>query len=600
MYQRFRFLVLLLLLSGWCTLPWLWAATRFNDLLIDVSSMPDTETSHGYLEYVVSVQNLSPATHQVQLILPHMGSRHSGYYEHIREISRTCVVGPLSRVTVSLFHPPLEIYGENMAVIIDGQLHPNSLALPRSRHGYPWSSYRTPHILLSQRLPEELRRLLQEPEATRTSYSSRQINIVRTDREVTQWSKNWLGYTRYDGIVVHNVELEAMPSETFSALWRYVESGGVLLVIGAWRPQGFQNPHETVAGIAYYYVAFGLCMNLPHDQWAELEAQDFGSLREIWWKTSERLRNIKSVAEANNVFPVVQEFNTPVRGLFVLILLFAILIGPVNLAFLNRRKKKIWMLWTVPLISFATCLLVFTYAILAEGWSGQSRLQGLTILDENTQHGGQTTQHATTIGWAGFYSPLTPGDGLHFGYDTELSAQVGNNGWSYRDRSTSSRVLDWSSEQHLQSGWIVARVPAFFTVRKSEAAVRLRLTVSKEHESFVVGNSLGGTIRDLWLADEQGIIYHGNDIAPGQKAKLTCLPNLSACGKADSLRGLFLSEWTEHPKLLAENPATYLQPGCYIAILDASPFIENGLRKTKSQETKAVVYGIRKEAAHED
>lgn len=593
MHRLFACLALLLLLF-WCGFPAV-AGTRFDDVVIDVEIMPDGETGHGYLEYVFSLQNTSPVARQVQLLIPQSRGRYGSYYEHLREISRTVVVGPMARATVSLFQPPFEVYGDNAGVVIDGRKHLDSLALPHSRHGYPWPSYRIPHLLVSQRLPEDLRRLLQEPEALKTSYSSRQINIMRSDVPVSQWSKTWLGYTRYDGIAIHNSDIESMPAEIFAALWRYVECGGMLLVIGAWRPQGYGAPHTNLHGVAGYYVGFGECLNIACDTMTELEGQNFDEVRALLWKISEKLRAVKSVAEANEAFAVVDKIDTPLRGLFVLMLLFAILIGPVNLGFLNRRQKKIWMLWTVPLISFVTCLLVFVYALAAEGWSGQSRQLGITMLDERSQR-------ATTIGWTAFYSPLTPGDGLHFSYDIELMAQVNNSGYSYRDRSNTPRTIDWSQEQHLQSGWITARVPAHFTLRKSQTgmAALLRLTVSEEQGQITVGNSLGGRIRELWLADSAGAIHHGEDIMPGQKVRLTRADNVKAGGQVSSWRAVFFGDWLEMATQLTQAPHTFLRAGCYLAVLDSSPFIEEGLAKAKRRDARAIVYGIRKGAANED
>ena len=53
----------------------------------------------------------------------------------------------------------------------------------------------------------------------------------------------------------------------------------------------------------------------------------------------------------------------PVRGLFVLVLLFALGIGPVNLWLLSKYKRRIWLWWNVPAISLL--MLAFTNRFLA-------------------------------------------------------------------------------------------------------------------------------------------------------------------------------------------------------------------------------------------
>src|SRR5262249_51575132 len=121
------------------------------------------------------------------------------------------------------------------------------------------------------------------------------------------------------------------------------------------------------------------------------------------------------LSDVNAVFPVIDDLGVPVRGLFALMIVFAAAIGPLNVWFLDRRKRRIWMLWTVPVLSAATCLLVFGYMVLVEGWSGSARVDAFTILDESQQR-------AVTIGRNAFYSPLTPSDGLRYGTQTEVSA----------------------------------------------------------------------------------------------------------------------------------------------------------------------------------
>jgi hypothetical protein len=40
------------------------------------------------------------------------------------------------------------------------------------------------------------------------------------------------------------------------------------------------------------------------------------------------------------------------------------------------------------------------------------------------------------------------------------------------------------------------------------------------------------------------------------------------------------------------NPREALAAGCYLAVLDASPFVEEGLRDVKTRKVKTLVYGI--------
>jgi hypothetical protein len=290
------------------------------------------------------------------------------------------------------------------------------------------------------------------------------------------------------------------------------------------------------------------------------------------------------VDEANRMFPVVADIGIPVRGLFVLMLLFTLLIGPINLYVLALQKRRIWMLWTVPVISLLTCASVFGYMLLAEGWQGYVRTEGLTILDESAHR-------ATTIGWTAFYSPMTPGDGLHFSYDTELVPQIMEE--PYRRSGGTARTLDWTSDQHLASGWVSARIPAHFVLRKSEVR-RERVTVSRARDgTLTMVNGLGAEISQFWFADQQGRIHSAQHVPPGSQVALRSTgEELEADARPENLRQLYAGDWSFQIHQPGRNPQSYLRPGCYVAVLEATPFIEEGLTKVKTRKCRSVVYGI--------
>ena len=205
---------------------------------------------------------------------------------------------------------------------------------------------------------------------------------------------------------------------------------------------------------------------------------------------------------------MVEKLGIPARGMLAVLILFALFIGPVNFFVLNRMKRTIWILWTVPVLSVLTAAAVFAYATVAEGWSGRARTATLTILD-------QVNHRASTIGTAAFYSPLTPSGGLRFSAETEVTPQIGLTNWYYYNQGRHARSVDWTSDQHLDSGWITARVPAHFQVRKSESR-RERLTVTKEANGRLrVVNGLGAAIESLWIADGDGGVWKGVNLAAG-------------------------------------------------------------------------------------
>jgi hypothetical protein len=284
----------------------------------------------------------------------------------------------------------------------------------------------------------------------------------------------------------------------------------------------------------------------------------------------------------NNSLKLVENLKIPTRGIIALMLIFVIAIGPLNIIVLNRRKRRTWMLWTIPAISLTTTLLVFAYSLLREGITPTVRIAGFTVLD-------QTSHHAETIGAEGIYCPLTPGGGLHFNAETEVTPLV-NVDYS----SGTAREIDWSQGQHLTRGWVAARIPAFFHLRKAETC-RDRLQVENKDGRLQVLNGLGAPMKSVWYADASMNIFEAHDVAAGETAELTPAKTVQSREQTGP-DGLFhdLGIFAQADSL-DNNAGGYLAPNTYIAILDSNPFLENALGPGASLErtkTSAVVFGF--------
>ena len=591
---------LVLCVSGLCV-PAAFGATRFDDVSISVQAPPPgVENRHGYLEYRISITNHSAKdAHAVKLLFPMEGSSSGG--DRLRRISRSVKVAPSSTVRVSLLHPSLPIWGGGLGVVIDGRTQPDGVFLSGGSGGsrrHSGGSEQT--VLLSRTVDNDFEDAFNAVTASAgsgRSYSSGTgVTFAKSGSDPAEWSTNWLGYSCYDGIVVTNEDMATMPQPVLGALWQYVECGGSLLVLGAADvPKALRTRMEREEGFEVYYAGFGQCIVAPEADFTGWNKVKWQPIRRSWSRTFSPFRTVASIENANSAFPVVEGLAVPVRGLLVLMLVFVVVIGPLNLWVLARKKKRIWMLWTVPVISLLTCGAVTLYAAIGEGWRGRFRTRTLTFLD-------QTTHRATTIGWVAFYSPVTPGGGLHFGYETELTAQVGDpssryggygHGYPRRDNRGRARDIDWTNDQHLGAGWVTARVPAHFQVRKSETR-RERLTVTRSSDGTLTAvNGLGARISVVVFADEEGRIYSASNIAPGAQAELApAKDSRRAVGYAAVLRSVFTSDWLPSIDRLKQRPREYLTPNSYIACVDETLFVEQALKKADPMECQSVVYGL--------
>jgi hypothetical protein len=405
--------------------------------------------------------------------------------------------------------------------------------------------------------------------------------LLRCELPMPEWSDSWLSYTPYDAVALSAADLKMLSAPAFSALWSYVECGGHVLVFGGtalpepWR--GF--PKNTFDQGELVHIGLGRCLAFDATQIVTLSRDNIERVTQAVDTSGRVWQGLPNVDTVNQTFPVVENYHVPVRSTVFIMLLFVIAIGPINLIVLSRTNRRTWLLWTIPAISFLTCLLVFAYSFLREGVTPNTRIAGITILD-------QAHSRAASIGLTAFYCPLTPSQGLFFSSDTEATPLVETFNYG---RGT-SREVDWTQGQHFGRGWVSARVPAHFYLRKSETR-RERVEFETQNGQATVVNGLGARIENLWLADGNSHVYTATNIAAGQKFTLAASTTRLQPGEQSGPHGL-LEKCGPQGDIADGTP--YLQPNTYVAELESNPFFENGLgAKAQAARTKshAVVFG---------
>jgi hypothetical protein len=419
--------------------------------------------------------------------------------------------------------------------------------------------------------------------------------LVRSTVPVSAWSDNWLGYSRYDTILLTPSDINELTVSSeytrrvLRAIWRFAEAGGVVVVVGGPKPplpKAWDRPgaRDAASGWTVHGVGFGVCLHQSEGNSQKWGREDWMLLQQTSNTTSNPWMSEPSTRDLNESFPVVDDLGVPVGGMYALMFLFAIVIGPVNLVLLSRIKRRIWMLWTVPTISALTCFFVLGYMILAEGWSGHARVAGVTLLD-------QIEERATTLGRVGYYSPLTPSDGLRFAEDVELSAYG-----SDHSTSENSCALNWVGQQHFARGWVTARVPTHYRLRRSETQTKQRLVVTRNRDGEIhVVNALGTDISQLALADEKGQVFVADGKIPaGQEAVLKRRGNDVVNRKPfDAYRSLYTqTNWGVVQTIQSYKEGELLVPNSYSAVLDQTPFLEQGLGWASRKTSSSLLLGV--------
>ena len=247
-------------------------------------------------------------------------------------------------------------------------------------------------------------------------------------------------------------------------------------------------------------------------------------------------------------------------------------------------KKRMLLLVTVPCISMFFCVAIVSYAYIAEGWTSFSRTQLVTYLD-------QPNRRAATLGWTAYYAPIAPGGGLHFPIDAELTPQVNlDYGGSGRGRS-----INWSTDQHLESGWISSRIPAHFVVRRAHSE-RQRVEFRPDADGkWTATNGLNVNIDSLVFADPDGNLHRASGIEPGSRMRLE--PDVVEARRTSSAprnaRAVFQGDWLETIRRRDLHPDA---PGNYIATTTAAAFLDPGIEGTEIKPGPSLIFGVTEHA----
>lgn len=588
--------------------PELVECEQFGDISISLDEARQAVSNHGYTEISFTVVNNSfSKAHVVELFFPENVNNFRNSSVYLEKISRTMTIQPNSKLKFILYQPNYPVYGHSCKIKIDGKLQFKSIALwpVKFIHLNYYSNF--PYcVLISQSISKDLNLRIKNPykskyKSKRRKYKKKKeaFFFYRNLRNLSDWNSNWLSLSKYDGIIIHKNDIERKPATAKIALQNYTRCGGIVIFCGFKGEQFFDDiaslDHNKVINDSVQFrvieYGFGKIIEVPinYKKWSNnTKSQIRSSIKE----TNEALTHSMRVLEANNKLPVVKSMKLPIRGLYILLIVFVFLIGPINVVLLSRRNKRIWLLWTIPSISLVTTVLIILYSLFSEGWRGKINFATITILDQNVHN-------ATTIGLVGYYTVLIPDKPLKFTEETELTVQ------NYADTKPERLTIDWSDGQSLVNGWLTSRIPEHFLVRKNEYR-RERLLIRKTgNDALLITNGLGADIKQLILRLDNKE-YVTKNISAGETIKLL---RYNAAGNYESsrasIRNIFVDfKSAKYQMINIEkfflSGNKYLKNGNYIAELKGSPFFPNNLGYTGQEKYQTIVFGVFKGNINED
>ena len=435
-----------------------------------------------------------------------------------------------------------------------------------------------------------------------------EMEAIFAEADCKQWPQDRLDYSCLDVILLTPAELSAAPEGVQTALRQFVLAGGVLWLFDCENQKNDLDKIEWIAQLKEetspnamkeynqlqcleYPVAFGrvVLSNFTPEKFRSLylsnksnkniiidiyQCFDFQFSSRIIWFDKQDLN------EWHKSFPIANDLSIPVLGIGFVIFVFVLLAGPVNLFLLTKYNKRIWLLATVPALSFLFASAILLYVILSEGFKTDTRIAAGSYLDQRNGMYSSMIQY-------GFYARTSSRNAV-FDSNDELNIMDDNN-------DDGRLSIDWTSgKQVIHSHFVPVRKPAYYKVRKS-GTTRLKLDFDFNAENPYVVNGLGKDVDQLFVRSEDGSLWRAESVKAGQKAQLTSVNQFfDEANKKQPLAypACIASSTWNFSKSSVTNLSKDLPPQSYIVTFDSpGPFTNKGISYAKEKESFGFLMG---------
>ena len=195
-----------------------------------------------------------------------------------------------------------------------------------------------------------------------------------------QLPSDWLAYSGYDSLLLTDTDWSNVPAGARNAILSWVNLGGQLVIYTS-------SPTSSAA------------LGLPDDPGfgsvslqsltSGLKLNPEGTLDLVSKGNPVRNRSISNRSDFNSSWPLQGSFGTQAfnYGIFIAVLIiFGILVGPINLFVFAKSGRRHRLFITTPLISLGASLILIVLIILQDGFGGSGVRR---ILMETRADGGQ-------------------------------------------------------------------------------------------------------------------------------------------------------------------------------------------------------------------
>ena len=400
-------------------------------------------------------------------------------------------------------------------------------------------------------------------EPLKKAFDDRGFDLTGTPVDTTLLGDDWRELSGFDCLWLTDTEYDRLDAGPRTAIRRWVEQGGNLYVCARDPDTALRAAVDGPTTGQEARRGYGTVRILPWNGKAFAQEDAIAEIKGI-----RPLRGDDPINDATD-WPMVRALGAiPINAPFLIgfILLFAVLVGPVNLFWLADATRRHRLFWTTPLISLAASLLLMLVIVLQDGFGGHGQRTVVTLLCPDRREAVVVQEQATRTGVLAGRS-FTAAEDLVF---TPLKV----NRFFGKSFGRSGREFggDWFDSRSVQAQRAVAIVPS-----RAEIAL-INADAASTGAPPVVVSSIPATLREIHYLDHTDHGWRADNLHTGERVTLRPEPSYDHSLSGGSI-------------LLERLPeAGWRQSGNFYAVADDAPFIDT-LPSIRWQKQTAVYLG---------
>ena len=337
--------------------------------------------------------------------------------------------------------------------------------------------------------------------------SNDQVELSVVD--AAAWPADWRVWSPFTLVVMTDPEFRALDGARRAALLDWVALGGTLSLFPPFTQGSSLIPAEN-------WGRGGIIRS-------EKTLAEVASPESLLPKAPKFPRQLfdQAIMAGNSSGPQAFELSSGSIGVTLFLVLFALLIGPVNLLLFAPAKSRQRLFFTVPLISLGASLVLGLVIVWRDGFGGEGVQRGLIMLlpGENKAVVVQYQLSCTGVLFSGAF-PLPEDTQCIFSYEPlrtlpHLSFDTRERNFARFGTTLSG---DWFASRQRQQQILQRITP-------TRARVELVDGGGKTGSPPVVQSSVGAPLREFRYRDSARRLWGADEVVPGRKVVLSELPS---------------------------------------------------------------------------